>query len=220
MKRLAAFLLVLLAGGGVLFVVDQAIRTLRTLAIVERERDTWQRPDAIIGHLNLQPGQTVLDLGSGAGYFALKLAPRVAPGGQVLAVDLRRLSLAFLWIRARQGGHANLRVIVGAPDDPRLPPGPIDGVLIANTLHELAPPGPILTRIFASMRPGGRLVVVDRGPHGREEADAIGGTHELSAATAEALITRHGFQAVARDDRFIDRSGDDDVWWLRVFRRP
>ncbi len=42
--------------------------------------------------------------------FALKIAPRVAPGGTVFAVDLRRESLAFLWVRARLAGLSNLHV--------------------------------------------------------------------------------------------------------------
>ena len=62
-----------------LFVADQAARTLRTLTVVERERDTWQRPEEILRHLDLGPGKAVVDLGSGAGYFSLKIAPRVAP---------------------------------------------------------------------------------------------------------------------------------------------
>ena len=44
--------------------------------------------------------------------------------------------------------------------------------------------------------------------------------HEVTAAVAGRDITRQGFETIVRDDRFIDRSVDDDVWWLMVFRRP
>ncbi len=146
------------------FVLEEVVRTLGTLDRVERERDSWQRPDEILRQLDLHPGMTVVDLGSGAGYFSLKIAPRVAPNGRVLAVDLRRQSLAFLWIRAVLGGHWNLHVIRGRVDDPKLPPTPVDAVLIANTYHELTAPEQILKALYTSMRPGGRLVVVDRAP--------------------------------------------------------
>ena len=56
-------------------VVDQAIGTLGALTVVERERDTWQRPEDVLRHLDLRPGQTVVDLGAGAGYFALFQKP-------------------------------------------------------------------------------------------------------------------------------------------------
>ena len=100
------------------FVADQARRTLGTLDRVEQERDGWQRPADVLRHLDAGPGDVVVDLGSGAGYFALKLAPQVAPGGRVLAVDLRRQSLAFLWMRAARRGYSNVEIIHAAPDDP------------------------------------------------------------------------------------------------------
>ncbi len=192
-----------------------------TLTNVERERDTWQRPDEIIRQLNLGSGHSVVDLGSGAGYFALKIAPRVAPNGRVLAVDLRRQSLAFLWIRAVLDRQWNLHVIRGRVNEPGLPPGPIDAVLIANTYHELTAPESILKVLFTSMRSGARLVVVDRGPRdGNESRTATVRHHELTASVAEREINQQGFHTVTRNDRFIDRPTDEDLWWLIVFRKP
>ncbi len=207
-KRIVGVLVLVFVVVPVVFVVDQAVRTLGTLDTVERERDTWQRPDEVIRQLDLRAGQTIVDLGSGAGYFALKAAPRVAPNGRVVAIDLRRQSLAFLWIRAVLGGHSNLHVVRGQTDDPKLPPGPIDAVLIANTYHELSAPAPILKALFTSMRSGGRLVVVDRGPRDGDEAGAAAARHhEMTATVAEREIHQQGFETVARDDRFIDRPG-------------
>jgi predicted methyltransferase len=205
----------------IVFVGGQAVSTLQTLTRVERERDTWQRPDEILRHLQLAPGNTVVDLGSGAGYFSLKIAPRVAPDGRVFAVDLRSQSLAFLWIRAVLKGDSNLHIVRGEADNPQLPPGPIDAVLIANTYHELTTPEPILRALFTAMRSGGRMVVVDRGP--RDGGDGRGlpaAHHEMQPADAERAITQQGFQSITRDDRLIDRPGEDDVWWLIVFRKP
>jgi len=67
--------------------------------------------------------------------FALKLSALVGARGAVLAVDVRRESLAFLWIRRFIRDARNVRVILGTPDDPRLPVGAADAVLIANTYH-------------------------------------------------------------------------------------
>jgi len=220
MKRIIGGLVLMLVVVPIVFVGSQAVGTLQTLTRVERERDTWQRPDEILRHLQLSPGNTVVDLGSGAGYFSLKIAPRVAPDGRVFAVDLRRQSLAFLWIRAVLEGHSNLHVVRGGVDNPKLPPGPIDAVLIANTYHELTTPEPILKALFTAMRPGARLVVVDRGPRDGERGPQPAAHHEMRPADAERAITQQRFQPIARDDRFIDRPGEDDVWWLIVFRKP
>jgi len=204
-----------------LFVVQQVIATLKTLTAVESERDGWQRPQEILQQLDVHPGNVVVDLGSGAGYFTLKLAPMVGRDGRVLAVDLRRQSLAFLWMRARLRSYSNIRIIQNEVDDPELPPGPVDAVLIANTYHELAEPEPILRALRASMRPGARLVVVDRAPGDsaqfREEA---AGHHEISARAAASDIKRQGFEEISREERFIDRSPDGEAWWLVVFRKP
>jgi ubiquinone/menaquinone biosynthesis C-methylase UbiE len=118
--------------------------------------------------LELREGDTVVDLGSGAGYFALKLSPIVGKRGQVLAVDLRRLSLLFLSTRTLLRGQHNVHVIVGAENNPRLPTGAVDAVLICITFHEFGNPELMLDHIFRSLRPGGHLVVVDRAPRATE----------------------------------------------------
>ena len=104
MRRIWAFLLLAFLSVPLAYVVWQAVLTLRALDQIEAERDTWQRPDAVVAALDLHPGQTVVDFGSGAGYFALKLAPVVGPDGAVLATDVRRESLTFLWMRAHLKG--------------------------------------------------------------------------------------------------------------------
>jgi len=218
MRRPLLIAVVVIAALGILYVVDQAFRTLQTLDVVERDRDTWQRPDAILDALELRPGQTVVDFGSGAGYFALKLAPRVGPTGRVLALDLRRQSLAFLWIRARRSGYRQLQVVRNQPDDPALPPGQADAVLLANTYHELESPDAILASLFRALRPGGRLVVVDR--RSRDPAAPATGEHGIPPAAVERQLLAHGFERVSLDEQFINRPSDDDIWWLLVVRRP
>ena len=119
------------------FVAYQAIQTLTVLDQVERERDTWQRPNDIVQALDLKPGESVVDFGSGAGYFALRLAPTVGPTGRVIAIDIRRQSLAFLWLRSLLRRAWQVDVVLSDAGDPRLPPGPIDAILLVNTFHEL-----------------------------------------------------------------------------------
>ena len=188
--------------------------TLNRLDVVESERDQWQRPLDVLRALDLREGNTVVDLGSGAGYFALKLSPAVGKRGQVLAVDLRRLSLFFLWTRALLRGQHNVHVIVGEEDNPRLPTGTVDAVLICNTYHEFSNPELMLNHTFRSLRPGGRLVVVDRAPRATEAEH----THEVPLAVVEGELRQNGFEIVSHDDHFIDRPGDD-LWWLVIGRK-
>jgi SAM-dependent methyltransferase len=205
-----------------LFVGYQAVRTLQVLTSVELERDTWQRPSDVLRWLNVGPGGVVVDLGCGAGYFALKLSVMVGADGQVLAEDIRRESLAFLWIRRFLKDARNVRVILGEIDDPHLPTGPIDAVLIANTYHELDRPSALLALLFRAMRPGARLVVLDRGPRTNLDGNPgeVARPHELRPGPTAGEIQQSGFELVERDDRFIDRPGEEGLWWLIVARKP
>jgi SAM-dependent methyltransferase len=186
----------------------ESIRTIQQLKTVEAERDLWQRPNDIIQVLDVKAGGTVVDFGSGAGYFALKLSDAVGPDGAVLAVDLRRLSLAFLRVRELLRGRNNIETIVGEPADPHLSGVSADAVLIANTYHELSEPQVILHRLSQSMRSGGRLVIVDRSDF----------QHSAFPEPEESDLRTAGFRIVSRDDHFITGPDRED-WWLIVAER-
>ena len=205
------------------YVGYEATSTLAVLTRVEQERDQWQRPSDVVELLALREGNTVVDFGCGAGYFALKLSPIVGVTGTVLATDIRQESLAFLWIRAVLGRHRNLHVIHGEPDDPRLPPEPVDAILISNTFHELTAPARALETLSRSLKPGGRIVILDRGPRvsgDDTQATPLIESHGIPPASVERYLRAAGFALVDRNDRFIDRPGDDDVWWIIVARKP
>jgi SAM-dependent methyltransferase len=203
---LAVFLVVGLGGIGY-----QGLRTLQKLTVVEADRDRWQRPADVIRYLNLKNGNTVVDFGSGAGYFALKLSDAVGHEGQVIAVDLRKLSLLFLRVRALVRDKHNIRTVPGDPDNPHLAADTVDSVLVVNTYHELTEPQSILRQLSQALRQGGRLVIVDR----IEGADE----HHVSPALVERALRNEGFEITARDDSFIQRPGEDS-WWLIVAVKP
>lgn len=196
-----------------LFVLDttyEGLKTLKRLDVVERDRDQWQRPSDIIRALNLSQGSTVVDLGCGSGYFALKLSSEVHSGGTVYAVDIRRLPLMFLWVRALIRHQSNIRTVLGNADNPHLPSGAAHAVLIANTYHEFENPIAMLDQVVQSLVPGGRLVIVD--PRDTEQG-------QESCALVEHELLRRGFDIVVRDDRFIDQPVRG-VWWFIAARMP
>jgi ubiquinone/menaquinone biosynthesis C-methylase UbiE len=200
----------------------QGIQTLHQLDTVERERDQWQRPADVIQELNLKEGSVVVDLGSGVGYFAMKLSDRVGKSGKVLPVDILRFPLNVLRTRALIDGKHNIYPILGEPSDPHLPAGAVDAVLIANTYHELTDPQAILNSVSRSLHSGGSLVIVDRGPRPENEPTRAdeGGHHHVAPGFVANEVLRSGFEIIKRDDRFIDRRSDEHVWWLIVARKP
>jgi ubiquinone/menaquinone biosynthesis C-methylase UbiE len=219
--RLALFLLGAVLIFGTTYVLYAGLNTLRRLDVVEAERDTWQRPADVLHALDLREGNMVVDLGAGAGYFALKLSPAVGRRGQVLAVDIRKLSLSFLWIRAALREPHNIQIIVGEEDDPHLPAEAVDAILIANTYHEFRNPSVMLGLAFRSLRSGGRLVVVDRGPRvpNVEKAQHVPQGHEITIEAVQKELQQKGFEIVGQQYPFIDRPGEDS-WWIAIARKP
>jgi ubiquinone/menaquinone biosynthesis C-methylase UbiE len=209
---LFAFLLVAL-----LSTTLRTVNTLDRLAVVEAERDRWQRPRDVLQALGADEGKAVADLGCGSGYFALKLSERVGPGGRVLAVDVRWQPLLILRLRALLRGEHNLTLIWGQPDDPHLPTKGLDALLIANTYHELTDRRAILAHLFQALRVSGRLVVVDPAPEPAPEGQGEAHRHE-DVAVAEDELRQAGFEIVSRDDRFAQ--GPTGPWWLIVASRP
>jgi ubiquinone/menaquinone biosynthesis C-methylase UbiE len=197
-----------------------ALNTLSRLDVVEAQRDQWQRPAEVIGALDLKPGAEVVDLGCGSGYFTLKLSPQVGRQGRVIAEDVRRLPLAFLWVRALLRGEHNVHVVHGGISDPYLPTGQVGAVLIANTFHELTDPQSILAHVRNALVSGGMLVIVDREPKQTNIGVTEVGGHEISATRVENELKAANFEMVKRQDDFIARDPYNETWWLIVAKRP
>ena len=215
--------LFVLCGITVLFVSDTAYQVLNTLSrlnAVEAERDQWQRPSDVVQALSLRPGNVAVDLGCGSGYFTLRLSPAVGASGKVLAQDIRRLPLVFLWLRTLR--KRNVSIVRGEPADPHLPLQGVNAVLIANTYHEFTDSQAILGHVVRSLVSGGRLVVVDRRPRAGETGPA--GTaveqHEITAEQVESDLIHSGFEIVSSQDHFIQKDPYGESWWLITARKP
>ena len=200
----------------------QGLNTLSRLNVVEAERDQWQRPSDVIQALHLRPGNLVVDLGCGSGYFTLKLSPPVGKSGSVLAEDIRRFPLVFLWFRKFLTNERNVKVLHGEPSDPHLPIQSVNAVLIANTYHEFTDSGSILVHVYRSLASEGRLVVVDRGPQPVEAGsrETAREHHEVSPEQVENELRHAGFEIVSRQDCFIENDPSNEAWWLIVARKP
>jgi SAM-dependent methyltransferase len=122
-------------------------------------RAAWQKPDEVIRALALPPDALVADVGSGTGYFSVRLA-RAVPRGHVYGADVEPDMVGYLAERARREGLSNLTSVAATPGDPRLP-RPVDVVLVVNTYHHIAGRAAYFGRLRQSLRPGGRVAIVD-----------------------------------------------------------
>jgi arsenite methyltransferase len=196
-----------------------ALNTISRLNAVEAERDRWQRPSDVVRALDLMPGNVVVDLGCGAGYFALKLSVPIGDRGHVIAEDVRGLPLVFLWFRTVSRHEPNVTIVHGALNDPRLP-AHVNSVLISNTYHEFTDSHSILLRVREALVQSGRLVIVDRAPQPASGVSGESTEHEIAADRVESDLRENKFEIVSRQDHFIESDPDRRSWWLIVARKP
>jgi len=121
-------------------------------------RDAWQMPARVIEALQLKPGMKVADIGAGTGYFSTRLA-RVAGVG-VFAVDIEPKMIDYLKQRAKKEGLTNITGVVASAASPNLPE-PVDVILVVDTYHHLPNRGSYFRDLKKSLRPGGRIAIVD-----------------------------------------------------------
>jgi ubiquinone/menaquinone biosynthesis C-methylase UbiE len=124
-------------------------------------RDAWQKPEQTIAALGIRPGMVAADLGAGTGYFSSYLSKAVGPGGMVLAIDPEPEMVGYLGRRARKDGLTNVVPVLGLTDEPFLPKGRVDRVLIADTYHHIDDRLEYFGRMREALAPGGRVAVVD-----------------------------------------------------------
>ncbi len=122
-------------------------------------RDGSREVEQIAVRLRLRPGMSVADIGAGAGYDAVRLAAVVGPRGLVIAEDVTPAYLKALSAITRARRLANVRIVLGAPDDPKLAPASIDAAIMVHMYHEILDPYALLYNLAPAFRRGGLLGV-------------------------------------------------------------
>jgi cyclopropane fatty-acyl-phospholipid synthase-like methyltransferase len=150
------------------------------------ERDKWQMPDRIVASLALNPTDSVADIGAGTGYMAVRFA-RALKGGTVYAVDIEPNMVKHMAERAKAASIDNLQAVTGGIGSPNLP-GAVDVAFLLNVYHHIDARPAYFKQLRASLKPGGRVAIVDFRPdapagapkHMRISAEKI--TEEMTAA--------------------------------------
>jgi ubiquinone/menaquinone biosynthesis C-methylase UbiE len=165
-------------------------------------RDAWQQPERVVTALGIEPGDRVADLGSGGGYFTVRLAPAVGGTGKVYAVDVDAEMNEYLRERLAREKIANVEVILGSPEDPSLPDGGVDLVVTVDTYHHIDERPLYFRNLKRDLAPGGRVAVIDY--DGRKGWFVRLTGHYTSREDLLREMREAGYE-VAEEHDFIDR---------------
>jgi ubiquinone/menaquinone biosynthesis C-methylase UbiE len=189
----------------------------------EDERAKSERVSDIIEILGARDGAHIADLGSADGFYTLRIARAVAPGGRAYGVDIEENSHKRMRERAAKEGVTNLDAVLGTADDPKLPEGLFDAVLIRNAYHEMPAYVSILAAVRRSLKPGGTLVVSESISDAARQLtrEQQVKEHYIAMEIVERELTDAGFEIVSRDEAFtrFTRSLSGGYWLIRA-RKP
>jgi ubiquinone/menaquinone biosynthesis C-methylase UbiE len=160
--------------------------------------------DRVMQALELAPGSMVADIGAGSGLFTRAMAKKVAPG-IVYAVDINPNLLTHIEKSALEVGLANIETVLASEDDPHLPEA-LDLVFICDTLHYIPEPARYLSELYAHIRPGGRVAIIDFFRNWPPMSN------QFSPDQLESWMKSAGFARVGKHDFIEDQ-------YLLVFQR-
>lgn len=156
------------------------------------DRDSEEAPEKAIAALDLRPGMMVGEVGAGTGFISIRMAKQVAPTGRVYANDIQPQMLAVLRRRAAEQKVTNIETVLGREANPRLPIGKLDLVIMVDVYHELARPQRMLENIRTSLKPDGRLVLLE---YRKEDPTVpIRLEHKMSLSEIKAEIVPEGYR--------------------------
>src|SRR5258705_1219674 len=154
--------------------------------------------------LQLEPGQTVLDLGSGGGIDVLLSAKRVGPTGKAYGLDMTDEMLSLARDNQRQAGVENVEFLKGAIENIPLPDNSID-VIISNCVINLSgDKDRVLAEAFRVLRPGGRFAVSDVVVLGEDVPEPIRRSIELWAGCIDGALEENDYTAKLQRAAFKD----------------
>jgi len=160
--------------------------------LVRPERVEEEAPDRALDAIGIKRGEVIADIGAGVGYFTWRMAQRVGPDGRIYASDIQPRMLEELKKNVAARGLTNVTPVLGTEDDPKLPAAALDMALLVDVYHEFSQPQKMLAKIRASLKPGGRLILLEY--RKEDPAVPIREEHKMTVRQVRAEIEPEGFR--------------------------
>jgi len=166
-------------------------------------RDERLQINRVMDILGIASGKTVADIGAGSGWFTVRAARRAGETGTVYAVDINPEAIHYINDRAQKEQLHNVKTILSTPDDPMLPAGAVDAVLMLKTYHEIAQPVTLLRKVRASLRALAKVGVIDRNGNGENHGVGREVVIREAAQAGYRLLQQYDFVKADKMDYFL-----------------
>jgi len=128
-------------------------------------------PEEVFKIVDISPGMTVAEIGAGKGRYVMQLAARVGSTGKVYAEDINASALRYLENRCERWDSENVETILGEIEDPKLPEGELDLIMVVSSYHHFDDPVSLLRKARSALKPEGKLAVVEWIPWNRNDRE-------------------------------------------------
>lgn len=175
--------------------------------LTRHDREQEEACELMRKTLNLKPGMTVCDMGSGNGYHTIPMAKAVAPDGKAYAVDIQKEMIELLARRAKAENVTNIISVLNTEDDPKLPANSCDLILLVDVYHEFSKPKEMLEGMKKALKPKGQIVLVEF--RAEDASVPIKPEHKMSKEQIMKEMTASGMK--------LARSFDELPWQHMMF---
>ena len=166
-------------------------------------REVFARRREIVAACEIQPGQTVADMGAGTGLFTRMFAEIVGMDGRVIAVDIAQKFLDHIQKTTREAGQRNVATVLCKADSTELPPGSVDIAFICDTYHHFEFPQKTMASLHRALKPGGRVILVDFRRIEGTSTDWVMNHVRAGQEVFEAEIVQSGFKKVSEERELL-----------------
>lgn len=161
------------------------------------EREKEENTSTLLLNMNIQPGDTIADIGAGSGYHVFKMAP-MASDGHLYAVDIQDEMLAAINTKKERIGVQNITAIKGTEQNINLSKNSVDKVLIVDVYHEFNFPVEILASVHTALRKNGTLYLIEY--RGEDDQVPIKLLHKMTEEQAVKEMDAAGFALESNSD--------------------
>ncbi|GAB3004164.1 class I SAM-dependent methyltransferase [Cyclobacterium sediminis] len=162
------------------------------VAWLERDsRSEEENTELAISNLPINENSNVADVGAGSGFYTFRIASKV-PEGKIYAVDIQQDALDYIKNKAIKQNVDNVFTVLGTEKSPNLPEKTMDLVIMVDVYHELAFPKEMLQNIKKSLKPDGKLLLIEY--RGEDPKVAIKPLHKMTVKQVKKELEANGFK--------------------------